>query len=320
MNSSHLEPPTSSNYSFSPKELEHKNRREEYYRQANDPNAPLGTRSKAWFSAFTEGAQELMEGAKREYSKNDKKQDENKPDHDDSMERSSESNTNNNGDTIYDNDANRNEHHYRTQRQQLWEQAADGHLTLARRTKAGTGAFVAGARELFEGGKKEFENKKKERNNKKNENKERMQEEPNNSVPNTTETPKKDPPTNPDDEMPEFPDVPETNHETRKSKADAPVECPPAYEEACNQNHSTHPEGTTINLDKDDVMKDFHLNKETEYMRQRRQQTSVARDTTLPLSERMKAGGSAFISATKEMSEGCRREFRDKNKKENTQY
>lgn len=278
-------------YVFSPKELEHKSRREQAYREARNAEAPLGPRTKAWFNVIGEGALEMMEGAKREYSNNSKKENQNN---------GTEENLPNNEqrDEIYDNEANRNEHLHREKRRQLWNEANDSNSTLTTRTKAGTGAVVAAAKELFEGGKKEFENKKQQRNKK-------------TRVNENSETEKIPPTLNPDYDPghPSFPDVPETDH-TQTSFSNRKQSPEYAHCSSAEENNNS------INLDKDDVMRDFHKSKEDELMQKRRVQASVARDPTLPLSERMKAGGSAFISATKELSEGARREFREKNKKE----
>lgn len=267
---------------FTPKELEYKSRREQAYKEARNAEAPLAPRTKAWFNVIGEGAKEMMEGAKRDFSNNNSKNEEN-------VQPAQEDTKNLQRDEIYDNEANRNEHQYREKRHQLWHEASNSDMTLTTRTKAGACAIVAGAHELFEGGKKEFEQKKQKRN-KKTQGSENLDSEKNSSV---------------------VLDHEHMKDETDQEQKSLNIKQNPEYAD-CS---SIEEEKNSINLDKDEVMSDFQKCKEADLLQKRRIQSSFARDSTLPLSERIKAGGSAFVTATKELSEGARREFREKNTK-----
>merc|ERR1711879_90921 len=64
----------------------------------------------------------------------------------------------------------------------------------------------------------------------------------------------------------------------------------------------------STDLGKDAVMEKFHKNRESDFQRKRKENTSLAYDPDLPLTERFKAGGKALYCATKELEEGTKRE------------
>ena len=274
----------------SPRELEHKNRRQQACHDVANSELPLGPRTKAFFNVIGEGTMEMVEGAKREFSsrQNNRNTEQNISHNNHNNDHLNETDRNINNDH-QENTNYSNEQYYTEKRRNLWNKAADPNLTLAMRTKAGTGAVFAGTMELFEGGKKEFNNR---RNNDRNIPKSEVKSEP-------MET---------DEDLPNFipPEVERDNSNSIN------LDKPPSYATTFPENTKT-----TIELSKDDVMYDFHDAREREYMRQRQNHLASAKNSNLPFNERFKAGGAALVAATKEMSEGAKREFREtkKNKK-----
>ena len=156
-------------------------------------------------------------------------------------------------------------------RQQLWNEACSSELPLTVRFRAGVTAAAVGVQELFEGGKRELHG---------------------NSTQESEQT------------------MNNPHHEPAEQGADFDVKenedlnSPPSYLEASGNKN------TTIDLTKDEVLEDFHLDREYVLQKQRQQHTEAAFDPERPLTERFKEGGSAFSTATKEFWEGAKREWR----------
>jgi len=268
------------------KEELYKTQRQTASQRVKDHNEPLAPRTKALFDVFTNGAKEFYEGGRREYNSKHKKSQDTSRDADHTFQEDSTAKTMEEAEK---------ERRLAEKRKQQWEEARDRQGTLTDRTKAGTAAIFTGTKELFTGGKRQLNNRKKH-----------------NATQNeTVNSDKKEPPINPDDvssssahenlSQASEPEQKEDNNTDDDTSRDVDL-----------ANEAEEYRASTLHIGKDQVMHDFHKDREHKFQQQRKEKLATATDRELPLTERLKAGGSAVLSATKELSEGTRREMRSR--------